>query len=117
MAKKQFTNSFQDIFSPTETKLLKQDVTKASADIDDKIQRTTLLLSSETYKTIKAIAYWERKQIKDIILNAGDKVDENAIREQAMKDGMWTLRRSGIERMKEGNTTLEEVVSNTTEED
>jgi hypothetical protein len=70
MAKKQFTNSFQDIFSPTETKLLKQDVTKASADIDDKIQRTTLLLNRETYKTIKAIAYWERKQIKDIIEEA-----------------------------------------------
>jgi type IV pilus assembly protein PilB len=44
-------------------------------------------------------------------------VDENAIREQASKDGMWTLRRSGMERMKEGTTTLEEIVANTTEED
>jgi type IV pilus assembly protein PilB len=71
------------------------------------------------YKGRAAIheALYFTKPIKDIILNAGDKVDENAIREQAMKDGMWTLRRSGIERMKEGNTTLEEVVSNTTEED
>jgi type IV pilus assembly protein PilB len=50
-------------------------------------------------------------------LNAGEKVDENAIREQATKDGMWTLRRSGMERMMEGTTTLEEVVSTTTEED
>jgi type IV pilus assembly protein PilB len=71
------------------------------------------------YKGRAAIheALYFTKPIKDIILNAGDKVDENAIREQATKDGMWTLRRSGMERMKEGSTTLEEVVSNTTEED
>jgi type II secretory ATPase GspE/PulE/Tfp pilus assembly ATPase PilB-like protein len=44
-------------------------------------------------------------------------VDENAVREQASKDGMWTLRRSGMERMKEGSTSLEEIISTTTEED
>jgi hypothetical protein len=70
MAKKQFTNSFQDIFSPTETQLLKEDVAKAPEDNNDKIQRTTLMLSRKTYKIIKAIAYWERKQIKDIIEEA-----------------------------------------------
>ncbi len=71
------------------------------------------------YKGRAAIheALYFTKPIKDIILNAGDKVDENAIRDQAIKDGMWSLRRSGMERMKEGSTTLEEVVSNTTEED
>ena len=71
------------------------------------------------YKGRAAIheALYFTKAIKDIILNAGDKVDENAIRDQAMKDGMWSLRRSGMERMKEGSTTLEEVVSNTTDED
>jgi type IV pilus assembly protein PilB len=57
------------------------------------------------------------KAIKDIILNAGEKVDENAIRDQASKDGMWTLRRSGMERMKEGITALEEVIASTVEED
>ena len=57
------------------------------------------------------------KAIKNIILNAGDKVDENAIRDQAAKDGMWTLRRSGMERMKEGMTTLEEVISTTVEDE
>ena len=70
MAKKQFTNSFQDIFSPTETHLLKEEFIKTPEDNDDKIQRTTLMLSRKTYKTIKAIAYWERKQIKDIIEEA-----------------------------------------------
>ncbi len=71
------------------------------------------------YKGRAAIheALYFTKQIKDIVLNAGEKVDENAIREQASKDGMWTLRRSGMERMMEGVTTLEEVVSTTVEEE
>jgi type IV pilus assembly protein PilB len=71
------------------------------------------------YKGRAAIheALYFTKAIKDIILNAGEKVDENAIRDQAAKDGMWTLRRSGMERMKEGVTTLEEVVATTVEEE
>jgi type IV pilus assembly protein PilB len=71
------------------------------------------------YKGRAAIheALYFSKAIKDIILNAGDVIDENAIREQASKDGMWTLRRSGMERMMEGSTTIEEVVSTTSEED
>jgi len=71
------------------------------------------------YKGRAAIheALYFTKAIKDIVLNAGDKVDENAIREQAAHDGMWTLRRSGMERMMEGVTTLEEVVSTTVEEE
>jgi type IV pilus assembly protein PilB len=71
------------------------------------------------YKGRAAIheALYFTKAIKDIILNAGEKVDENAVREQASKDGMWTLRRSGMERMKEGSTSLEEIISNTTEAD
>ena len=56
-------------------------------------------------------------KIKSLILGAGERVDETAIRDQAAKDGMWTLRRSGMERMLEGSTSLEEVVSSTTEED
>ncbi|HVN47685.1 MAG TPA: ATPase, T2SS/T4P/T4SS family [Bacteroidota bacterium] len=72
---------------------------------------------NDGYKGRAAIheALFFSKPIRDIILNAGEKVDENAIREQASKDGMWTLRRSGMERMKEGSTTLEEVISTTVE--
>jgi type IV pilus assembly protein PilB len=62
-------------------------------------------------------ALYFSKAIKDIVLNAGEKIDENAIREQASKDGMWTLRRSGMERMKEGTTALEEVIASTVEEE
>ena len=71
------------------------------------------------YKGRAAIheALYFSKAIKNIILNAGEKVDENAIRDQAAKDGMWTLRRSGMERMKEGSTSLEEVISTTVEDE
>lgn len=71
------------------------------------------------YKGRAAIheALYFSKEIRTIILEAGEKVDENKIREQAAKDGMWTLRRSGMERMMEGTTTLEEVIATTTEED
>ncbi|MBI5214577.1 MAG: Flp pilus assembly complex ATPase component TadA [Ignavibacteriae bacterium] len=71
------------------------------------------------YKGRAAIheALYFTKEIKNIILEAGEKVDENKIRDQAAKDGMWTLRRSGMERMKEGMTTLEEVIATTVEED
>ncbi|MEX0602147.1 MAG: ATPase, T2SS/T4P/T4SS family, partial [Bacteroidota bacterium] len=71
------------------------------------------------YKGRAAIheALFFTKEIKNIVLNAGEKVDENAVRVQAEKDGMWTLRRSGMERMMEGMTTLEEVVANTVEDE
>ncbi len=61
-------------------------------------------------------ALYFSREIKQIIVNSGTDVNEAAIREQAIKDGMWTLRRSGMERMIEGVTTLEEVIATTTEE-
>ncbi|HEY4643251.1 MAG TPA: type II/IV secretion system protein, partial [Bacteroidota bacterium] len=71
------------------------------------------------YKGRAAIheALYFSKEIRTLILEAGEKVDENALRNQASKDGMWTLRRSGMERMKEGSTTLEEVIATTVEEE
>ncbi|HZY10755.1 MAG TPA: ATPase, T2SS/T4P/T4SS family, partial [Bacteroidota bacterium] len=56
------------------------------------------------------------KEIKQLIVGAGAEVNENAIREQAIKDGMWTLRRAGMERMMEGTTTFEEILATTTED-
>jgi len=69
MAKKQFTNSFQDIFSPTETPAEKKEIVPVSEEKDE-ILRTTLLLSKKTYDSIKLIAYWERKPIKDVLTEA-----------------------------------------------
>jgi type IV pilus assembly protein PilB len=54
--------------------------------------------------------------IRKLIVKAGAEVDEERLREQAVRDGMWTLRRSGIERILAGQTTLEEIASATTEE-
>ena len=61
-------------------------------------------------------ALYFTREIKQLIVTAGDDVNEAAIRDQAMKDGMWTLRRSGMERMMEGVTTLEEIIATTTED-
>ncbi len=44
-----------------------------------------------------------QSEIRSLIMQSGEEVDEELIREQAEKDGMWTLRRSGIERIKEGH--------------
>lgn len=56
------------------------------------------------------------KEIRRLIVTAGEQVDEEAIRTQAIKDGMLTLRASGRERIKEGLTTIEEVAAVTVED-
>ncbi len=56
------------------------------------------------------------KDIRKLIVTAGEQVDEEAIRTQAVKDGMLTLRASGRERIKEGVTTIEEVTAVTVED-
>lgn len=56
------------------------------------------------------------KEIRKLIVTAGEQVDEEAIRYQAVKDGMLTLRASGRERIKEGVTTIEEVTAVTVED-
>jgi type IV pilus assembly protein PilB len=53
------------------------------------------------------------KEIAQIILDAGDKIDENGVRRAARKDGSLTLREAGLERVKTGVTSLEEVLANT----
>jgi len=56
------------------------------------------------------------KEIKQSIINAKSDIDENEVRELAVKQGMWTLRRSGMERIKRGETSLEEVIATTVED-
>jgi type IV pilus assembly protein PilB len=70
------------------------------------------------YKGRAAIheALYFTKEIRHLIIKSGTDVDEEALRKQAMKDGMWTLRRAGIERVKDGQTTLEEIASATTDD-
>ena len=70
------------------------------------------------YKGRMAIheALYFTKEIRQIIVRSGDEVDEESIRTQAMKDGSLNLRESGMEKVRQGLTTIEEVLSATTEE-
>ncbi|MFA6024808.1 MAG: GspE/PulE family protein [Ignavibacteriaceae bacterium] len=54
--------------------------------------------------------------LKQIILRSGDSVDEEKIRAQAKKDGTLNLRECGIEKVKLGLTSFEEVIAGTMEE-
>ncbi len=53
-------------------------------------------------------------EIRDIIIESGDRIDIRTIKESAIRHGMQTLRRSGLEMVKRGVSTIEEIVANTT---
>ncbi len=56
-------------------------------------------------------ALYFSKDIKRMILDSGGDIDEEEIKNQAVRNGMLTLRASGRERVKEGITTIEEVIA------
>lgn len=70
------------------------------------------------YKGRSAImeALYFTKEIREIIITSDERINEEAIRDAAMKNGMLTLRMSGRERIKEGVTTIEEIAAITVEE-
>jgi len=55
------------------------------------------------------------QEIRHIILKNAANIDEDMIRQEAIRSGMLTLRASGRERIKTGTTTIEEVVAATVE--
>jgi len=59
-------------------------------------------------------ALYFTKEIREIIVRSGIEVDEEKIRIQSKKDGSLNLRESGLEKVKLGLTSLEEVISATT---
>lgn len=61
-------------------------------------------------------ALYFTKQIRHLIVSAGKEIDEEEIRQQAVKDGMLTLRAAGRGRIKRGITTLEEIGHATSED-
>src|SRR5690606_370876 len=61
-------------------------------------------------------ALYFTKEIRQIIVRSGDEVDEEAIRTQAKKDGSFNLRDAGLEKVKLGLTSIEEVLSATSDE-
>jgi type IV pilus assembly protein PilB len=61
-------------------------------------------------------ALYFTKEIRKIIVRSGAEVDEEAIRIQAKKDGSLNLREAGLEKVKLGLTSIEEVLSTTSED-
>lgn len=66
MSKKNFTGGIDSLFQNS--------TSEAKNVMPEKIEiktpsysRTTIILNNKTYEKIKAIAYWERKPIKDVI--------------------------------------------------
>lgn len=70
------------------------------------------------YKGRMAIheALYFTKEIRQIIVESGSDVDETSIRAQARKDGTLNLRESGLEKVKQGLTSIEEVLAGTSED-
>lgn len=56
------------------------------------------------------------KEIRRLILEAGDEVNEDALRQESAKNGSLTLRASGRERIKTGVATCEEIAFATAED-
>jgi type IV pilus assembly protein PilB len=61
-------------------------------------------------------ALYFSKEIKRIILQSGGEIDEELIKKTAIKNGMLTLRASGRERIKDGVTTVEEIMAITVDD-
>jgi type IV pilus assembly protein PilB len=61
-------------------------------------------------------ALYFTKEVRRLIVRAGEEVDEEALREQARKDGTKSLRDSGFEKVKLGLTSIQEVIGATMED-
>ncbi|GIK21585.1 MAG: type II secretion system protein E [Ignavibacteriota bacterium] len=60
-------------------------------------------------------ALYFTKEIRQLIVKSGVEVDEESLRIQARKDGTLTLREAGLEKVKMGLTSIEEVLAGTSE--
>jgi type IV pilus assembly protein PilB len=61
-------------------------------------------------------ALYFTKEIREIIVRSGIEVDEEKIRTQARKDGTLNLRENGLEKAKQGLTSIQEVIRGTMED-
>ena len=62
-------------------------------------------------------ALYFTNNMRKLILEAGDSVNEGAVREEGLKNGMRTLRDNALELLKQGITTAEEVATVTADDD
>ncbi len=91
---------------------------------DEEIANTTFYKArgcdecTNGYKGRAAImeALYFDSEIRKMILESGNEIDEAAIKQYAVTQGMLTLRASGRERIKNGITTIEEVAAITIED-
>lgn len=60
-------------------------------------------------------ALYFTKEIRQLIVKSGSDVDEESLRIQARKDGTLNLREAGLEKVKMGLTSIEEVLGQTSE--
>ena len=103
---------------------LVDELAKAVGFTDEEIKTTTFYRNvgcdkcRNGYKGRVAIheALYFSKEIKRIIFNSGEDIDEDMIRDQAVSEGMLTMRASGRERIKTGVTTIEEIIAITVED-
>jgi type IV pilus assembly protein PilB len=51
-----------------------------------------------------------------MIVRAGEEIDEDAVRRQSKIDGTFSLRDSGLEKVKLGTTSIAEVLAGTMDE-
>jgi len=67
------------------------------------------------YKGRTAIheALYFTPEIRTLVMEAGSNIQEDAVRQMAIKQGMKTLRESGLELLRKGVTTIEEITSST----
>lgn len=101
-------------------------IAKGVGFTDEEIAETTFYKARELgckkcnngYKGRTAIieALYFTKEIRHLILDAGANIDEEVIRDYAIKNGMMSLRASGRERVKEGVTSIDEVMALTVED-
>ncbi|MGM0507539.1 MAG: GspE/PulE family protein [Bacteroidota bacterium] len=56
-------------------------------------------------------ALYFSKEVKRMILESGQEIDEDGLKTLAIQQGMMTLRASGRERIKAGTTSIEEVIA------
>ena len=70
------------------------------------------------YKGRMAIheALYFTKETRRLIVRAGEEIDEEALRDQARKDGTKSLRDSGFEKVQLGLTSIQEVIGATMED-
>jgi type IV pilus assembly protein PilB len=66
-------------------------------------------------RTNVAEALYFYPEVREAIIKSGDEIDEDLVKRIAQSKGMLTMKQSGIERIREGITTLTEVAYATSE--